>query len=120
MSDNLSFDMTGVALEDALRVAMLHQKKAIGWVVQKKDGIDRLILFWADSDMCQRFPAPLDINGLIPIVRSWLDGVPYPPKSKWNCNHEKGCRVYNEAWGHIGGQWETFVAIEPAWLLYGK
>jgi len=31
-----------------------------------------------------------------------------------------GWRVFNESYGIVGGEWDAFVAIRPAWIYHPK
>lgn len=120
--DNFHFDITGAPLALCLEVATTTSNhkavKAVAWSVDN-DG-KRLVLYWTLSEKSIPLPAPLSGVALEAFVKSWLDDVEYGPEPDQDGHNEKGFRVYNEAWGHIGHDWQTFVAIEPAWIMYGK
>lgn len=136
MSDNFRFDMTGVDLGLALQVAFSQHRSAMGWQVEavlrdEKQAIpggewganqakERLVLYWAKDNGATPFMSPLGRDEIRPMIESWLKEADYGAEPDHDGDNEKGCRVYNESWGHVGGQWAAFVAIEPVWLLYGK
>lgn len=123
MADNYRFDVAGVSLELALTLAFAEHSKVVGWRVQERENEPpRLILYWADGgEKMTRTPAPLVGDAVVALVQQWVDATPWDPKHPWNeVTTKKGVRVYNEDWGHIDGQWQAFVAIEPYQLWFGK
>lgn len=123
MSDNFHFDLTGVSIEKALEIAFQQHSKAVAWaVVPLKEGSERtrLILFWTNHSEATPLPAPMDCAAAVPFVKSWLSAADYGREPDHDGDNGKGCRIYNEAWTHINGMWQAFVAIEPVWLEYGK
>ena len=136
MSDNFHFDLTDVPLDLCLRVAFgSRPTKAIGWAEYpvKDEGVvpakvwgagagtpGRLVLFRASHSSMVPFPSPMDALQVEPMVRSWLEQAAYGPQPDHDGDNREGWRVYNEAWSHVAGLWEAFVAIEPIWLLLGK
>lgn len=134
MSDNFSFDMTGVSLPLALQVAFEYVSWSTGWAdlprnVEDASGkgymVPRLLLFWCNPETSKvkgynRFICKSNAAEVSPMVEKWLRGVEYGPEPDHDGTNAKGWRVYNENWGHVAGMWEAFAAIEPAWLMYGK
>jgi len=139
MSDNFRFDMTAVPLSLALPVAFHHHSKATGWVEaplpQEHDRAKggewganqskrRLILLWTKATWAEEpvnyFPAPIEVEQAEGMIKAWLKEQDYGSQPDHDGDNGKGFRIYNEAWGHVAGRWEAFVAIEPVWLLYGK
>ena len=119
--------MVGVPLDLALRVAFvgdhrIHEpRKATGWSEgpSPQSGATRLLLYWTDQPHTIPFPAALDVAAAEVMVAAWLDNVDYPPEPDHDGHNVRSVRVYNEAWNRIG-DFATFVAIEPVWLMYGK
>lgn len=134
MSDNFHFDLTGVPLDKCLAIAFGPHSKAVGWaeipanpenhsheaVWGASKGQRRLVLFWAEHDQMSKLPAPMTAEQVEPFVKAWLGAADYGRQPDHDGDNGKGWRVYNEAWGHVAGSWEAFVAIEPVWLMYGK
>lgn len=120
MSDNFAFDITGAPLAKCLDIAVSASpnRKAVAWHVDK-DG-KRLVLHWAIDSKGIPLPAALDGDALRAFVEAWLEAVNYGPEPDHDGHNGRGCRVYNESWGQVDGEWSAFVAIEPAWLMYGK
>ena len=135
MSDNRHFDLTGVSLRTSLAIAFdgATGGKAIAWAEQDVPHDDRpaahrrrrLILYWStgvtvgDSDHVP-LPAPMDADQAESFVTAWLDAANYGPEPDHDGDNGRGHRVYCEDWGHVGNDSRAFVAIEPAWLIYGK
>lgn len=128
-SHHPSFDMTGISLEHALKVAFnttgYMEASVSGWATDR-DG-KRLILFWSASDSSEGsspihpLPSPMGLKRAVDFVQDWLDSVDYGPEPDTDGSTDKSSRVYCESWGRIDGQgWGSFVAIEPEWIVYGK
>lgn len=123
MSDSFQFDITGVGLELALPVAMSQHRVVTGWLIDTRpEHRDRLVLFWTPrhGGPYNKFPSNMTMEGIGPVIEAWLGEVEYGPEPDIDGSCEKGFRIYNEAWGKVGGMWEAFAAIEPVWLMYGK
>lgn len=141
MPDNYRFDMTGVDLELALRVAFQaprpglvqrQERRARYWSERPAEGDGReslpasLVLHWTKPyssgaiEGVHEFPVDITVDLAVPLVSAWLEQVDYPREPGHDGSNSKGWRVYNEAWGHIGNDRSAFVAIEPAWLMHGK
>lgn len=118
MADNYRFDIAGAPLDKALSVATLQYQKVVGWSVDQEG--KRLVLFWTSSPNAQPLPAPLEGAALVSFVEAWVNNVEPAPAPNIDGSVKLGSRVYNEAWGHVAGHWEAFIAIEPYWLTYGK
>ena len=118
MSDNFSFDLTGVPLELALSVAGVAHSKVEGYRVDEEK--NRLVLYWTSSAKAALLPAPMKIEDLTSFIHAWLETADYGPEPDCDGFVRKGWRVYNESWGHVGNEWQAFVAIEPTWLAYSK
>lgn len=133
--DNFHFDMTGVPLADALKIAFCGSpgNKAVGWSVLDADDTEtvegqhghtssrkRLVLFWHESGGGTPLPAPMDAEAAIPFIKAWLAEADYGKQPDHDGDNGKGWRIYNEAWGHVARNHYAFVAIEPEWIMYGK
>lgn len=83
----------------------------------------RLIFFWSKSPTAtdiQELPITLDAEGASYLANNWLETAEYGPEPDTDGHCNKGWRVYNEAWGHVDDDPYAFLAIEPAWIEYGK
>lgn len=116
----LQFDITGADLATALRIPfetnVFGHKQVRAW---SKDG-ERLILHWLENHDATPLPAPLGFDAAVAFIESWLETADYGPEPDTDGGTEKSCRVYNEQWSRIGNNHYAFVAIEPAWMVYGK
>lgn len=117
------FDITSDRnLEKILDIAFSRHAKASGW--RSED--NRLILSWYNENNYKQpakwnaFMAPLDPEGVAPMALEWLKGQEYGNEPDTDGHNNKGFRVYNESWGYINSDPYAFVAIEPAWITYGK
>jgi hypothetical protein len=118
MSDNFHFDLTGVPLDLSLKVATSNGQKVEAWRVDEEKNL--LVLYWTPTKTSNPLPAPLEEDALEGFIRSWLTLREYGEKPDIDGSARKGWRVFNEAWGHVGGEWEAFMAVEPTWMLYAK
>lgn len=82
----------------------------------------RLILYWWDGDSKDLTPflAPMTYEAAVGAVRAWLEGQDYANEPDHDGSNSRGWRIYNEAWGHVGGHRGAICAVEPAWLMHGK
>lgn len=121
MSDNFHFDMTGVSLDKALAVAFSNHPHCVGFTSTP----ERLTFFWTEPPPSSRvnFSAlpKMSGEGIKPIIEAWQNDVAaYGNEPRHDGDNGRGLRIFNEAWGHVGGDWTAFMGIEPAWLMYGK
>jgi len=66
-------------------------------------------------------PFKLDAVGAADFVTRWLAEAKYPSEPDHDGDNGKGWRVYSGSWGHPhSGNWSSFVAVQPAWAMYGK
>ena len=120
-------------LETAMHLAFGRHLCA-GWRIEPPSEvtfIPRLILYssWSE-DMADNNPAnpknvypnpvPFMPREMSRIVGNWLASVDYGPEPRTDGSTDKGFRIYNEAWGHVDGDWRAFAAIEPAKSIRGK
>ena len=118
--DNFRIDVTSnndAALSHALGVAFGHRSKAVGY---RQDPEKGLVLYWTSKAGMTPLPFAMDAGAVLPIIKGWLAEQDYGREPGHDGDNGKGWRVYNEAWGHIGNDWEAFLAVKPAWAMYGK
>jgi hypothetical protein len=117
--DNLRVDVTSEGRELlALVLALFGRRHAEGY---KLDG-KRFVLYWSltSTAAVTPFPFKMTIPQLADFVLGWLSEADYGPEPDHDGDNGKGWRCYNEGWGHIGGEWQAFAAVEPVWAMYGK
>lgn len=123
---NPQFDISGEMelLDSALQIAFSKYPQAHGWRIQSRDGyVDRIIFYWAFSESSysiQRPPAPVNKSQVRSLIEPWLESVDYGEEPGTDGSTDKGFRLYNETYGDVNYEWQTFFAIEPYWLVYGK
>jgi hypothetical protein len=61
-----------------------------------------------------------DISFLTDFVSKWLSQVDYGTEPDHDGSNGKGWTVWNDSWGRVNGEWQSFVAIKPTWAMYGK
>jgi len=120
--DNFHIDVTCQGSKPmllALEIAFTNcpGSKAIGYRVIENKG---LVLYWTEADNVTPFLSKMTFAEVEPIIQGWLKEQDYGEQPDHDGSNGKGWRVYNEAWGHVNNEWEAFVAIEPAWAMYGK
>lgn len=79
-----------------------------------------LILLWTDRDNATKFPRAKNAKRLVDFAWEWLQKQDYGREPDHDGSNGKGWRLFNEAWGHVKNDWAAFVAIQPAWAMYGK
>lgn len=131
--DNFHIDVTGekstaLALALELGFHQCHGSTTIGYKLEVGDyrpqtnppRRPRMILCWYATNGMLPFPVPLTHGLILPIIEAWLEAVDYGDEPDHDGDNGKGWRVYNEDWGHVGSDPYAFLAIEPAWAMYGK
>lgn len=119
MSDSFRFDFTDdEKIEEIMALAFRKNPKgASGWAVV--DG--SLVFYWGSVEPpIAPFPVRVNSDAAAGIAKSWLAEQDYGKGPDTDGSTTKGFRVYNEAWGHAGGSYQGFVAVKPAWIVYGK
>jgi hypothetical protein len=115
--DNFRADITSHGTE-SFKIAMnlLEHNKVVGY---REDG-NNLILYWAESPKMTKLPFPMTISQASDFVLGWLEHANYGEEPDHDGHNRHGWRIFNESWGHIGGEWQAFVVIEPVWAEFGK
>jgi hypothetical protein len=82
----------------------------------------RLVLGWHEFKGSQALPFPLQIedDSAYNFIKAWLEDQNYGSQPDHDGDNGRGWRVYNESWGHVDHDPYAFLAIEPAWAMYGK
>lgn len=119
--NNFHVDVTSDGdLAEAMKIAFHDHKHAEGYLLHPAKG---LVFFWylsAAPDGLVRFPFKMDHVGAADFARRWLGEEDYGREPDHDGDNKKGWRLYNEVWGHVGGWTGAFVAVKPAWAMYGK
>lgn len=135
--DNFSIDITAEGrktLLEILRILFRHNApggKATHWteveVKAKSEWIGAggprraLVLLWSeDGAESQRFPIPLDAEGVFEMVWSWLGSANRGKEPDQDGSNAEGWRIYCDHWGHFEGSHYAIAGIVPAWAMYGK
>jgi hypothetical protein len=117
--DNRKIELTLEGREDfnlAMKIAV-EDKKVIGYRVHK----NCLVLYWAENKNAQKLPYKMTVDEISNFVWGWLEKTePEHSQPSHDGSNGKGFRMFNEAWGHVFGEWEAFIAITPEWAWYGK
>lgn len=129
VGDNFRFLLTSTGKEHFKTVMTLAFHNAPGgkatiYGISEKYG---LVLGWVDTPQkledgteLNKLPFPLDLDGAIEFVWSWLKTVDYGREPDHDGDNKAGFTVYNEDWGHVGHCFYAFVAIKHEWIMYGK
>ncbi len=129
-SDTFRLDVhssTRKNFEHAMHIAFSSHRCATHYL---KDGKAGLVFFWVDPNMPDAYPLPneMDVDGAIEFAWQWLGSFNrqtieiYAGKEPDLDGDVElgGFRVYNEAWGHVLGQFAAIVAVQPEYRLLGK
>lgn len=119
--DNFHIDITSQGdITPAMKIAFenRHTSGAVAYLVHPEKG---LIFFWsAADDAAAKLPFKLDAVGAADFATRWLAEQDYGRKPDHDGDNERGWRLYNESWGMVDGFTYAFVAVRPAWAMYGK
>lgn len=120
--NNFRFDITSVGhaqLTHAIDLATQNgAAKAIGYSIE--DDGKTLVFFRYECAMMTALPFKLNSVGIVDFIERWLAEKDYGQEPDHDGDNGKGWRIYNEAWGHVKNRHEAFLAVEPAWAMYGK
>lgn len=120
--DNFHIDLTSEGPE-ALRTAFsLLGGRAGRKVVGFRDDAEKGLVFYSsEASNMTKLPFAMDLAAAADFAHQWLmNAAVYGAEPDHDGSNGKGWRVYCEAYGHVGGQWQAFVAVQPAWAEYGK
>ena len=123
--DNHRFDITAdKGLSDWIRCCCARRISAVGWSTHPPEGDKpaRLVFYWMESKApgFTNLPFRADAAEVFTIAERWLAQSDYGPQPGHDGDNGKGFRLYNERWGHVDGRHEAFLAVSPAWAMYGK
>ncbi len=109
--------------EAALRIAFAHApgSKATHYAILPDKG---MVFYWHEPESnfkAVALPSEIDVEEAVVLAWAWLTKkADYEGEPDHDGDNGKGYRIYNEDWGHVHGSHYAFVAIEPAWAMYGK
>ena len=66
------------------------------------------------------FPFEADLDFVTGFVDLWLKGIDYGREPDHDGDNSRGFYAFNEAWGHVNGEDECCLAVQPAWAMHGK
>lgn len=100
-------------------------QKKHGWMLKEKSSASpkRLVFYWSDYQNREdvvALPFKMDAAGAADFATRWLAELDYGKQPDHDGDNEKGWRLYCEGWGHVDGDSSAFVAVAPAWAMYGK
>lgn len=114
--DNKRIDVTSEGPVDFETVFSLFDNKTVAYT----STFNRLTFYWVEAKNTLKLPYPMLPAEAAKFAYNWLKHSEYGPKPDIDGSCKHGWRIFNEAWGHVGGHSEAFIAIEPAWAMYGK
>lgn len=120
MSDNYRFDIQSEGRQHfdiAMQLAFCHHDKAIAYEITEGHG---LVFFWLSDGKATPTPYPFNVQAASDFAWHWLQTAPIGKQPDHDGDNGAGFRVWNEAWTHVDGKWQAFVAIKPVWMMYGK
>jgi hypothetical protein len=119
--DNFRIDITSEGdIAPAMKIAFRDEHtRAVAYRVDAARG---LIFYQYPSkrEGVVALPFKLDHADAAHFAKRWLSEQDYGREPDHDGDNERGWRLYNEDWGHIASEHETFVAVKPAWAMYGK
>lgn len=125
--DNFRIQITAhgdKTLKDAIALAFNADKTQLTThyaVRESKEGPKHLVFFWTGGGKdAVQMAFKLDAEGAADFARRWLAEAEYGEQPDHDGDNEKGWTVYNEAWGHVDGEWQAIIAVQPTWAMYGK
>jgi zinc transporter ZupT len=83
----------------------------------------RLTYFWSDPSghICHSLPFKFTHADAASFTHRWLqESASYSNEPDIDGSCGKGWRVFTDSLGHVDGIWQSIVAIEPVWAMYGK
>jgi hypothetical protein len=126
VSDNFAFDVSAETREQfdhVMRLAFWQKREAVAYKVIPDKGF---VLYWtwdekdAPKQGITPLPYPMQWKAVADFIWGWFERTAYPKEPDHDGDNTKGWRVYNEAWGHVAGDWRAFCAVQPIWMMHGK
>jgi len=110
------------AFEVALKLAWRRHGKATHYLIDPKAGMVLFSSAPSNGRGAAPLPYPMDADAALPFVWNWLEGVDRGPQPDHDGDNGKGWRLHvANGWGHVEGfGWQSVVAAQPIWAMYGK
>lgn len=120
--DNFHFDLTSEGeLVTPMMIAFQRPTQVIeGYLIHPEKG---LVFFGYLPGMPAggvKLPFKLDPIGAADFATRWLAEQDYGKEPDHDGDNGRGWRLYNESWGSVGSWTGAFIAVKPAWAMYGK
>ena len=118
-SDSYRFDVTDHERLEQWLECCCGGEDAIGW----SSDVDHLVFYSrqpTDVEGFVRLPCRMPARLMASLVAVWIADAKFPPEPDQDGSNVKGFRLYNEQWGFVDGCHEAFLAVAPAWCMFGK
>jgi hypothetical protein len=121
--DNFCIDVVSEGEEHfKLAFKLLRAPFVVAWSYRPTKG---LILYWYDSPSNTKLPYKMTLEEAADFAWGWLCKQDFGSKPDIDGDCEKGWRIYTESWGSVhddngAKDLGSFVAVQPAWAMYGK
>lgn len=120
--DNFCFDLTSEgSLVEPMKIAFQRDtRRAEAYLIHAEKGLVFFDYLGSMPKEGVKLPFKLDHIGAADFAARWLVEQNYGREPDHDGDNGKGWRLYNESWGHVGGWSGAFIAVKPAWAMYGK
>lgn len=120
--DNFHFDLTSEgSLVKPMEIAFQRPtQQAEGYLIHAEKGLVFFGYLGGAPTGMVRLPFKFDHIGAADFAKRWLVEQDYGSQPDHDGDNGKGWRLYNESWGQVGGWTGAFIAVQPAWAMYGK
>lgn len=120
--DNFRFDLISEGdLVKPMEIAFRRPtQRAEGYLVHADKGLVFFGYLGGAPEGLVKLPFKLDHVGAADFAKRWLAEQDYGREPDHDGDNGKGWRLYNEDWGFVGGWHGSFIAVKPAWAMYGK
>ena len=124
--DNRHFDIIDESGLHEWVKCCIGDRTAVGWSTHERTEADpqRIVFYEFEAPEVKGYaPLPFAAGGehLAFLIEGWLQAKAcYGKEPEHDGDNGRGFRLYNEGWGHVDGNWQAFMAVSPAWAMYGK
>ena len=67
-----------------------------------------------------KLPCGMDFNLAAEFAWNWLAEQDYGTEPSHDGSNHEGFILFNDPWGHVGGDHYAIIAVGPAWAMAGK